>query len=209
MRSSGPSRTTRRRPVLSRNVCDALRYMERHPRQDGFSRSGAVGGTSLRSESTFRNQAPATPSPKGPLWCCWFLYVYLRLKTDSQHAHPACLKLMLCKPAFGRSGRSGLYITSCFSQSGRWCRTILVAFLPPCSQRLQGGRKVHKNRASLGVFGILVSGRCGFATTKFISGSPCGASATPKLLIRVQAVCCGSRAAVHPPPAGAGAIGFS
>lgn len=183
--------------------------MERHPRQDGFSRSGAVGGTSLRSECTFWNQAPSTPSPEGPLWRCRFLYVCLRLKTDSQHTHPACLKLMLCKPACGRSGRSGLYITSCFSQSGRWCRTILVAFLPPCSQRLQGGRKVPKNRASLGVFERLLSGRCGFATTKFIAGGPCGASATPKLPIRVQAVYCGGQAVVHPPPAGAGAIGFS
>lgn len=183
--------------------------MERHPRQDGFLRSGAVGGTSLRSECTFRNQAPTTPSPEGPLWCCRFLYVYLRLKTDSQHAHPARLKLMLCKPACGGSGRSGLYITSCFSQSGRWCRTIFVAFLPPCSQRLQGGRKVPKKRASLGAFEKPLSGRCGFATTKLISGGPCGASATPKLLIKVKAVYCGGRAVVHPPPAGAGAIGFS
>lgn len=209
MRSSGSSRTTRRRPVLSRNVCDALRHMERHPRQDGFSRSGAVGGMSLRSECTFRNQAPTTPSPKGPLWCCWFLYVCLRLKTDLQHAHPACLKLMLCKPAFGRSGCPSLYITSCFSQSRRWCRTILVAFLPPCSQRLQGGRKVPKNRASLGVFERLFSGCCGFATTKFIAGGPCAASVAPKLLIKVEAVYCGSWAVVHPPPSSAGAIGFS
>ena len=209
MRSSGPSRTTRRRPVLSRNACDALRYMERHPRQDGFSCSGAVGGTSLRSEGFFRVQAPTTPSPEGPLWCCWFLYVCLRLKTDLQHAHPARPKLMLCKPAFGRSGRSGLYITSCFGQSGRWCRTILVAFLPPCRQRLQGGRKVPKNRASLGVFGMLFSGRCGFATTKFIAGIPCAASVAPILLIGAKAVCCGGRAVVPPPPSGAGAFGFS
>ena len=209
MRHARPPRTTRRRTVLSRDVCDALRYMERHPRQDGFSSSGAVGGPSLRSECTFRNQAPPTHSPEGPLLRCRFLYVCLRLKTDLQHAHPACLKLMLCKPAFGRSGPSGLYITSCFSQSWRWCRTILVAFLPPCGQRPQGGRKVPKNRASLGVFGMLLSGCCGFATTKFIAGIPCAASVAPIPLIRVKAVCCGSRAAVPPPPAGAGAFGFS
>ena len=183
--------------------------MERHPRQDGFSSSGALGGTSLRSECTFRGQAPPTPSPKGPLWRCRFLYVYLRLKTDLQHAHPACLKLMLCKPAFGRSGPMGLYITSCFSQSGRWCRTILVGFLPPCRQRRQGGRKAHKNRASLGVFERLLSGRCGFATTKLISGIPCAASVAPIPLVKVQAVCCGSRTVAPPPPMGAGAFGFS
>lgn len=209
MRHARPPRTTRRRAVLSRNVCDALRYMERHPRQDGFSSSGAVGGTSLRSECTFGNQAPPTHSPEGPLLRCRFLYVYLRLKTDLQHAHPACLKLMLCKPAFGRSGRSGLYITSCFSQSWRWCRTMLAVFLLPCRQRRQGSRKARKHRASLGVFERLFSGRCGFATTKFIAGVPCAASVAPILLIRVQAVCCGSRAAVPPPPAGAGAFGFS
>ena len=188
MRHARPPRTTRRRPVLSRNVCDALRYMERHPRQDGFSGSGAVGGTSLRSECTFRNQAPPTPSPRGPLWRCRFLYVCLRLKTDLQHAHPDCLKLMLCKPAFGRSGPLGLYITSCFSQSWRWCRTILAVFLLPCRQRRQGSRKACKDRASLGVFERLLSGRCGFATTTLISGIPCVASAAPKPLIRVKAV---------------------
>ena len=206
---ASPPRATRRRPVLSRNVCDALRYMERHPRQNGFLCSGAVGGPSLRSESTFGNQAPPTPSPAGPLWCWRFLYVCLRLKTDLQHAHPACLKLTLCKPAFGRSGPSGLYIMSCFSQSWRWCCTILAVFLLPCRQRRQGSRKACKNRASLGVFGTLFPGRCGCATTKLISGIPCAASVAPILLIRVRAVCCGSRAAAPPPPAGAGAFGFS
>lgn len=204
-----PPRAARRRPVLSRNVCDALRYMERHPRQNGFLCSGAVGGLSLRSECTFEYQAPPTPSPKGPLRRCRFLYVCLRLKTDLQHAHPACLKQTLCKPACGRSGPLGLYITLRFSQSWRWCRTILAVFLLPCRQRRQGSRKASKNRASLGVFGMLLSGCCGFATTKFVAGIPCAASVAPILLIRVRAVCCGSRAAAPPPPAGAGAIGFS
>lgn len=209
MRPLGPSRTTRRRPVLSRNACDTLRYMERHPRQDGFLCSGAVGGTSLRSEGFFRVQAPTTPSPEGPLWCCWFLYVCLRLKTDLQHSLPARPKQVLCKLAFGKSGRSGLYITPRFGQSGRWftdfwCLVLLTLGLRPrasCNQ-------APKTR-SLGVFESLFSGRCGFATTKLIAGIPCSAGSAPIPLTKVKAVYCGRRAVAPPPPVGAGAFGFS
>ena len=183
--------------------------MERHPRQDGFLCSGAVGGPSLRSECTFWNQAPPTPSPRGPLWRCRFLYVCLRLKTDLQHAHPARPKLMLCKPTFGRSGRSGLYITSCFGQSGRWFTDFWRLVLLTLGQRPRASRNQAPKTRSLGVFGTLFSGRCGFATTKFIAGIPCSAGSAPILLIKVKAVCCGRRAVVPPPPSGAGAIGFS
>ena len=209
MRPLGPSRAARRRPVLSRLVCDAFRYMERHPRQNGFLCSGAVGDPSLRSESIVRVQAPPTPSPEGPLWCCRFLYVCLRLKTDLQHSNPARPKLMLCKLAFGKYGRSGLYITSCFGQSGRWFTDFCHLALLTLGQRPRASRSQAPKTRSLGVFGSLFSGRCGYATTMFISGVPCSAGSAPILLIGVEAVYCGSCTAAPPPPSGAGAIGFS
>ena len=180
--------------------------MERHPRPLRSTASPTWGGMSLRSKGILRYPIPNAHSPKGPLLCIGYWYVYRRLQDDLQRANPACPKQMLCKPSLRFGTPYGLYITPRFGQSGLRFAHRLQSFSLTLGQRPRASFKAFAAAGSLGALGMLLAGRAGFARAMFITGVPYALARIPRMLKQAGRSFLGSSSVVPPPPTGAGAF---